>query len=77
MCSINPNDRRVLEGMQRLESASNTMDSSSYYMNVGEERNDPTYEVGEGLPDTDNDEAADESETEAVWSDMDLEASSQ
>ncbi|XP_011497425.1 PREDICTED: anaphase-promoting complex subunit 7 [Ceratosolen solmsi marchali] len=75
--NINPSDRRVLEGMHRLESTSNTMDSSSYYMAVGEEHTDPTYEVGEGLPDTDNDEAADESETEAVWSDMDLEANSQ
>lgn len=75
--SINPGDRRVLEGMHRLESTSNTMDSSSYYVAVGDEHTDPTYEVGEGLPDTDNDEAADESETEAVWSDMDLEANSQ
>ncbi|KAJ8681890.1 hypothetical protein QAD02_017682 [Eretmocerus hayati] len=75
--NINPSDRRVLEGMHRLESTSNTMESSSYYMAVGEEPTDNTYEVGEGLPDTDNDEAADESETEVVWSDMDLEANSQ
>lgn len=46
-------------------------------MNVGEEHADTTYDVGDGLPDSDNDEAAEESETEAVWSDMDLEASSQ
>ncbi|XP_014206498.1 anaphase-promoting complex subunit 7 [Copidosoma floridanum] len=75
--NINPSDRRVLEGMHRLEGNSNTIESSSYYMTVGEEHTDPSYEVGEGLPDTDNDDAVDESETEAVWSDMDLEASGQ
>ncbi|KAL7301170.1 hypothetical protein TKK_0006141 [Trichogramma kaykai] len=75
--NINPSDRRVLEGMHRLESTSNAMDSSSYYMTVSDDNPDPQYEIGEGLPDTDNDEAADESETEAVWSDMDLEANSQ
>ena len=60
--------------MHRLESTSNAMDSSSYYMAVNEDHADPSYEVGEGLPDTDNEDAVDESETEAVWSDMDLEA---
>lgn len=63
--------------MHRLEGASSNIESSSYYMAVGEEHTDPAYEVGEGLPDTDNEDAVDESETEAVWSDMDLEASSQ
>ncbi|CAK9830696.1 Anaphase-promoting complex subunit 7 [Anthophora retusa] len=46
-------------------------------LEVGEEQTDTTYDVGDGLPDTDNDEAPDESETEAMWSDMDLEANSQ
>lgn len=62
--------------MQKLESSTTPMENS-FYMNVGEESTDPVYDVGEGLPDTDNDEPADESETEAVWSDMDLEGSSQ
>lgn len=62
--------------MHRLDSTASKFESS-YYMNVGEEHADTTYDVGDGLPDSDNDEAAEESETEAVWSDMDLEASSQ
>ena len=59
--------------MHRLESTSNALDSS-YYMAVGEEDTHPSYEVRENTPTTDE---ADESETEAVWSDMDLEANSQ
>lgn len=74
--NLDPNNRRALEGMHRLDNSSNKLDSA-YYMAVGEEQADTTYDVGDGLPDTDNDEAPDESETEAVWSDMDLEANSQ
>ncbi|KAF3427113.1 hypothetical protein E2986_09095 [Frieseomelitta varia] len=74
--NLDPNNRRALEGMHRLDNSSNKLDSA-YYMTVGEEQTDTTYDVGDGLPDTDNDEAPDESETEAVWSDMDLEANSQ
>lgn len=59
--------------MHRLDSSSSKLDSA-YYMTVGEEQADTTYD---GLPDTDNDEAPEESETEAIWSDMDLEANSQ
>ncbi|XP_003392861.1 anaphase-promoting complex subunit 7 [Bombus terrestris] len=74
--NLDPNNRRALEGMHRLDNSSNKLDTA-YYMTVGEEQTDTTYDVGDGLPDTDNDEAPDESETEAVWSDMDLEANSQ
>ena len=74
--NLDPSNRRALEGMHRLDNSSNKLDSA-YYMTVGEEQTDTTYDVGDGLPDTDNDEAPDESETEAVWSDMDLEANSQ
>lgn len=74
--SLDPSNRRALEGMHRLDSTASKLDSS-YYLTVGEEHADTTYDVGDGLPDSDNDEAADESETEAVWSDMDLEANSQ
>ncbi|KAG6795436.1 anaphase-promoting complex subunit 7 isoform X1 [Apis mellifera caucasica] len=74
--NLDPSNRRALEGMHRLDNSSNKLDST-YYMTVGEEQTDTTYDVGDGLPDTDNDEAPDESETEAVWSDMDLEANSQ
>ncbi|KAK0162770.1 hypothetical protein PV327_006519 [Microctonus hyperodae] len=74
--NLDPNNRRVLDGMHRLDSTASKFESS-YYMNVGEEHADTTYDVGDGLPDSDNDEVAEESETEAVWSDMDLEASSQ
>lgn len=75
---MDPNNRRALEGMHRLDNSSSKLDST-YYMTVGEEQADTTYDVGDadGLPDTDNDEAPEESETEAVWSDMDLEANSQ
>ncbi|CAG5075583.1 Similar to ANAPC7: Anaphase-promoting complex subunit 7 (Homo sapiens) [Cotesia congregata] len=71
--SLDPNNRRALEGMHRLDSTA-TKFETPYYMNVGEEHADTTYDVGDGLPDSDNDEAVEESETEAVWSDMDLEA---
>ncbi|XP_076548945.1 anaphase-promoting complex subunit 7 isoform X2 [Osmia lignaria lignaria] len=74
--NLDPNNRRALEGMHRLDNSSNKLDSA-YYMTVSEDQTDPTYDVGDGLPDTDNEEAPDESETEAVWSDMDLEANSQ
>lgn len=74
--NLDPSNRRALEGMHRLDNSSSKLDST-YYMPVGEEQADTTYDVGDGLPDTDNDEAPDESETEAVWSDMDLEANSQ
>ncbi|XP_033340172.1 anaphase-promoting complex subunit 7 [Megalopta genalis] len=74
--NLDPSNGRALEGMQRLDNSSNKLDSA-YYMTVGEAQTDTTYDVGDGLPDTDNDEAPDESETEAVWSDMDLEANSQ
>ncbi|KAG7188915.1 hypothetical protein KM043_008516 [Ampulex compressa] len=74
--NLDPNNRRALEGMHRLDNSSSKLDSA-YYMTVGEEQADTTYDVGDGLPDTDNEEAHDESETEAVWSDMDLEANSQ
>ncbi|CAD6216130.1 GSCOCG00004346001-RA-CDS [Cotesia congregata] len=74
--SLDPNNRRALEGMHRLDSTA-TKFETPYYMNVGEEHADTTYDVGDGLPDSDNDEAVEESETEAVWSDMDLEANSQ
>ncbi|XP_066583882.1 anaphase-promoting complex subunit 7 [Prorops nasuta] len=73
--NLDPSSRRALEGMHRLDSTSSKLDSS-YYITVGDEQ--ATYDVGDGLHDTDdNDEAPDESETEAVWSDMDLEANSQ
>ncbi|XP_076298375.1 anaphase-promoting complex subunit 7 isoform X3 [Lasioglossum baleicum] len=74
--NLDPSNRRALEGMQRLDNSTNKLDSA-YYITVGEAQTDTTYDVGDGLPDTDNDEAPDESETEAVWSDMDLEANSQ
>ncbi|XP_043275656.1 anaphase-promoting complex subunit 7 [Venturia canescens] len=74
--NLDPSNRRALEGMHRLDSTASKLDSS-YYLTVGEEHADTTYDVGDGLPDSDNDEAAEESETEAVWSDMDLEANSQ
>ncbi|KAF7393315.1 anaphase-promoting complex subunit 7 isoform X1 [Vespula maculifrons] len=74
--NLDPSNRRALEGMHRLDNTSSKLDST-YYMTVGEEQADTTYDVGDGLPDTDIDEAPDESETEAVWSDMDLEANSQ
>ncbi|XP_024892385.1 anaphase-promoting complex subunit 7 [Temnothorax curvispinosus] len=74
--NLDPNNRRAIEGMHRLDSSSSKLDSG-YYMTVGEEQADTTYDVGDGLPDTDNDEAPEESETEAIWSDMDLEANSQ
>ncbi|XP_015592871.1 anaphase-promoting complex subunit 7 [Cephus cinctus] len=73
---LDPGNGRALEGMHRLDSTSSKLDST-YYMTVGEEHADTSFGVGDGLPDTDNDDAADESETEAVWSDMDLEANSQ
>ncbi|XP_046739010.1 anaphase-promoting complex subunit 7 isoform X1 [Diprion similis] len=74
--NLDPCNRRALEGLHRLDSTSTKLEST-YYMTVGDEHADTTYDVGDGLPDTDNDEGADESETEAVWSDMDLEANSQ
>nr|XP_012147821.1 PREDICTED: anaphase-promoting complex subunit 7 isoform X3 [Megachile rotundata] len=74
--NLDPSNRRALEGMHRLDNSSNKLDSA-YYMTVSEDQTDTTYDVGDGLPDTDNEEAPDESETEAVWSDMDLEANSQ
>ncbi|XP_070158690.1 anaphase-promoting complex subunit 7 isoform X2 [Polyergus mexicanus] len=74
--NLDPSNRRALEGMHRLDNSSSKLDSA-YYMTVGEEQADTTYDVGDGLPDTDNDEAPEESETEAIWSDMDLEANSQ
>ncbi|XP_011176287.1 anaphase-promoting complex subunit 7 [Solenopsis invicta] len=74
--NLDPNNRRAIEGMHRLDNSSSKLDSA-YYMTVGEEQADTTYDVGDGLPDTDNDEAPEESETEAIWSDMDLEANSQ
>ncbi|XP_012288203.1 anaphase-promoting complex subunit 7 [Orussus abietinus] len=74
--NLDPSNRRALQGMHRLDSTSSKFDST-YYMTVGDEHADTTYDVRDGLHDTDNDEAAEESETEAVWSDMDLEANSQ
>ncbi|KAL0134898.1 hypothetical protein PUN28_001582 [Cardiocondyla obscurior] len=74
--NLDPNNRRAIEGMHRLDNSSSKLDST-YYLTVGEEQADTTYDVGDGLPDTDNDEAPEESETEAIWSDMDLEANSQ
>ncbi|XP_015111054.1 anaphase-promoting complex subunit 7 [Diachasma alloeum] len=74
--NLDPSNRRALEGMHRLDNTVSKFESS-YYMTVGEEHADTTFDVGDGLPDSDNDEANEESETEAVWSDMDLEANSQ
>lgn len=74
--SLDPSNRQALEGMHRLDNPSNKMDSA-YYMTVGEEQADTTYDVGDGLPDTDNDEVPEESETEAIWSDMELDNNSQ
>ncbi|EFN88825.1 anaphase-promoting complex subunit 7 [Harpegnathos saltator] len=74
--NLDPSNRKALEGMHRLDNSSSKLDSA-YYMSVGEEQADTSYDVGDGLPDTDNDEAPEESETEAIWSDMDLEANSQ
>lgn len=56
--------------MHRLDSSSIKIDTTFY---EGGEQADTTYGVGDHLPDTDNDDAADESEVEAIWSDMDLE----
>ncbi|XP_067010812.1 anaphase-promoting complex subunit 7 [Anabrus simplex] len=72
--NMDPNNRRALEGLHRIDNSSNKLDSS-YYMTVGEDDNgDPAYER---IADSENEGEADESETEAVWSDMDLELASQ
>lgn len=59
-----------------MDSSSKKLDTT-YYLTDGEEAADTTYGVRDGLPESDNDEVADDSETEAVWSDMDLEANNQ
>ncbi|KAJ9580300.1 hypothetical protein L9F63_004040, partial [Diploptera punctata] len=72
--NLDPNNRRALEGMHRIDNSSSKLDTS-YYMTVGEEEGgDTTYER---IADSENEGEADESETEAVWSDMDLELNSQ
>lgn len=58
--------------MHRLHSSSSKLDST--YVTMGEEHAETTYDVGEGLQETDNEDGPEESETEAQWSDMDIEA---
>lgn len=72
--NLDPNNRRALEGMHRIDNSSSKLDTS-YFLTVGEEEGgDTTYER---VADSENEGEADESETEAVWSDMDLELNSQ
>lgn len=52
--SLDPNNRRALEGMHRIDNSSSKLDSS-YYMPVGEEENtDTTYDAGGDVADSDN-----------------------
>lgn len=70
--NLDPNNRRALEGMHRIDNSSSKLDST-YYMPVGEEENaDTTYDTGGDVADSDNENEVDESDPEAVWSDLDI-----
>lgn len=73
--NLDPGNRRALEGLHRIDSNTSKIDNSYYMMAAGEdEGGDTTYER---IADSENEAEPDESETEAVWSDMDLDLSSQ
>ncbi|KAE8741890.1 hypothetical protein FOCC_FOCC012542 [Frankliniella occidentalis] len=70
--NLDPNNRRALEGMHRIDSSAGKLDSS-YYMPVGEEENtDTTYDAGVDVADSDNENEVDESDPDAGWSDLDI-----
>jgi hypothetical protein len=41
--SLDPNNRRALEGMHRIDNSSSKLDTS-YFLSVGEEGGETTYE---------------------------------
>lgn len=60
LSSLDPNNRRALEGLHRIDHSSNKIESS-YYMSVGEEDvADTTYDVGmDGIADSENEVSLD------------------